>query len=193
MAGFGFEASASASVSASVSIGLGGGQGPADVAENRLVPLHTFRFQVDFSRAVLPGAAGAAGGAVDICSGAFAECTGLEATMEPKVIRQGGGNYGAVQRVGPVTFATIVLKRGMTTTRHLWEWFALVAGGASPYRLDVRIEMRNVAGEPVLVWRVERALPVKFKAADLNARGTEIGIEELHLAHEGLRLDGSGA
>ena len=55
MAGFGFEASASASVTASVSIGLGGGQGPAVVAENRLVPLHTFRFQVVFSRAVLPG------------------------------------------------------------------------------------------------------------------------------------------
>jgi hypothetical protein len=29
---------------------------------------------------------------------------------------------------------------------------------------------------------------VKFKAADLNARGTEVGIEELHLAHEGLTL-----
>jgi hypothetical protein len=29
---------------------------------------------------------------------------------------------------------------------------------------------------------------VKFKATDLNAKGSEIGIEELHLAHEGLRL-----
>jgi hypothetical protein len=29
---------------------------------------------------------------------------------------------------------------------------------------------------------------VKFKAADLNAKNTEVGIEELHLAHEGLTL-----
>ncbi len=50
--------------------------------------------------------------------------------------------------------------------------------------------MLDSAGEPVLTWVLERALPVKFKAADLNARGSEIGIEELHLAHEGLRLDG---
>jgi hypothetical protein len=35
-------------------------------------------------------------------------------------------------------------------------------------------------------------MPVKFKAADLNAKGTDIGIEELHLAHEGLRLYGDG-
>ena len=127
------------------------------------------------------------------CAGAFAECTGLEATMEPKVIKEGGANYGAAQRVGPVTFATVVLKRGMTSTRHLWEWFALVAGGASPYRLDARIEMRNVAGLAVLAWRLDNALPVKFKAADLNAKGSEIGVEELHLAHEGLRLDTGGA
>jgi hypothetical protein len=29
-------------------------------------------------------------------------------------------------------------------------------------------------------------MPVKFKFADLNAKGTEVGIEELHLVHEGL-------
>ncbi len=48
--------------------------------------------------------------------------------------------------------------------------------------------MRNSDGTPVLTWGLARALPVKFKAADLNARGAEIGIEELHLAHEGLTL-----
>ena len=40
----------------------------------------------------------------------------------------------------------------------------------------------------MLTWGLARALPVKFKAADLNARGSEVGIEELHLAHEGLSL-----
>ena len=29
-------------------------------------------------------------------------------------------------------------------------------------------------------------MPVKFKFADLNARGMDVGIEELHLVHEGL-------
>ena len=39
-------------------------------------------------------------------------------------------NNGAIQRVGPVSHATVVLKRGMTSTRHLWQWFSLVSGGA---------------------------------------------------------------
>ena len=34
--------------------------------------------------------------------------------------------------------------------------------------------------------RLFRALPIKFKTGDLNAKATEVGIEELHVAHEGL-------
>lgn len=156
-------------------------------AENLLAPLHVFRFHVTFRRDPLGG--GAPGEEVPLCSGAFAECTGLEATMEPKAIRAGGMNYGAVQRSGPVSFGTVVLKRGMTRTRDLWQWFQLVANGGYAVRLSVEIQMHDSAGQPVLTWKLRRALPTKFKAADLNARGNEVGIEELHLAHEALELE----
>jgi phage tail-like protein len=154
--------------------------------ENELYPIHVFRFRVDFEIDSLTN--NGAGASVVVCSGAFSECTGLEATMEPKVIKEGGRNYGAVQRAGPVTFATVILKRGMTTTRHLWRWFESVGGGGYAHRLAVIITMLNISGEPVVRWKLEKALPIKFKAADLNAKGTEVGIEELHLAHEGLSL-----
>ncbi len=162
---------------------------PPELPENELAPFHVFKFAVSFTRATLPGAAAVAASDVALCSGAFAECSGLEATMEPKVIKAGGANYGAAQRVGPVTFATVVLKRCMTTTRDLWNWFQMVAGGAYSYRLDARITMQSASGDPQLTWVLDRALPVKFKAADLNGKGAEVGIEELHLAHEGLRLE----
>jgi phage tail-like protein len=154
--------------------------------ENRLPPLHVFRFHVTFKQDSLKGEA--SNSEVPMCSGAFAECTGLEATMEPKVIKPGGSNYGAAQRAGRVTFATVVLKRGMTSTRDLWQWFQLVSGGGYAMRLSAEIAMQNNRGETVLTWGLRRAMPVKFKAADLNARGNEIGVEELHLAHEGLQL-----
>jgi phage tail-like protein len=160
-------------------------------AEELLPPLQVFRFHVRFKRV---SGAGAGAGPEDVCSGAFSECTGLEATMEPKVIKAGGMNYGAVQRAGAVTFATVVLKRGMTRTRDLFTWFQLVAGGAYAYRLSAEIEMRNGAGDTTLVWGLDNYMPVKFKAADLNAKSNDVGVEELHLAHEGLRLfDRGGA
>jgi len=161
---------------------------PADIAENRLAPLHVFNFHVRFKRDTLLGPPPPDAPELTLCSGAFAECTGLEATIEPKLIKVGGANYGVAQRMGRVSFATVVLKRGMTTTRDLWKWFQLVSGGAYAYRLKVEIEMRDASGAAVLTWGLARALPVKFKAADLNARGSEVGIEELHLAHEGLSL-----
>lgn len=152
----------------------------------QLTPFTVFRFRVDFAED--PIASGGGTDAVTLCSGSFAEVSGLEATMEPKVIKEGGRNYGPIQRAGPVTFATVVLKRGMTSTRHLWRWFELVGGGKYAYRLAALITLMNAAGEPQLTWRLEKAMPIKFKAADLNARGNEVGIEELHLAHEGLTL-----
>jgi phage tail-like protein len=154
--------------------------------EQELAPLHVFHFQVDFEEDPLTGEGG---GAVALCSGAFAECTGLEATMDVKVIKEGGRNYGPAQRVGPVTFATVVLKRGMTTTRHAWKWFELLtSGGGYASRLAATITMFDLAGAGVLAWKLEKAMPVKFKAADLNAKSPDLAIEELHLAHEGLSL-----
>ena len=152
-------------------------------AENMLAPLHVFRFQVDFREDSLNSGGG---DEVPVCSGAFSECSGLEATMEPKVIKEGGRNYGAAQRAGPVSFSTVVLKRGMTSTRDLWSWFELVSRGGYSYRLAAVITMLDLAGNPVLRWQLEKALAVKFKAADLSAKATDVGIEELHLAHEGL-------
>lgn len=173
-----------ANLSAELSISLGGTTSVnAALPENRLPPLQVFRFHISFRRA-----GEAPGGPVEVCSGAFSECSGLEATMEPKVIKSGGANYGSAQRAGQVSFATVILKRGMTSTRDLWHWFQMVGGGGYAYRLSAEIAMQDTAGKPVLTWGLDNCLPVKFKAADLNARGTEIGIEELHLAHEGLRL-----
>ena len=120
--------------------------------------------------------------------------------MEPKAIKVGGRNYGPVQRAGPVTFATVTLKRGIIASRHLWIWWSWFAGadrkpngGWSPAgRCDVSIALirDRVA---VVGWQLEKAMPVKFRVADLNARGTDVAIEELHLVHEGLHaLDVGG-
>lgn len=180
-----FDASFSASASASLGLGARAGGSPGAepggqaLPENRLAPLIPFRFELRFRQS---------GSDVGICSGAFAECSGLEATMEPKVIKAGGVNYGAAQRAGQVSFATVILKRGMTSTRDLWKWFFTVADGGYAHRIDVEIDVLNGAGEKVLAWGLKACLPVKFKSADLNAKGTEIAIEELHLVHEGLSL-----
>jgi phage tail-like protein len=147
-------------------------------------PLNVFRFQLRFH----DPSVSSPDVDVNICDGAFSECTGLEGTMEPKVIKEGGRNYGAVQRAGLVTFATVVLKRGISTNLALYQWFSKVSQGQYGYRLTVQITLLDVQGNPVTTWQLENALPIKLKIADFNAKATDVGIEELHLAHEGLTL-----
>lgn len=131
--------------------------------------------------------------------GGFSQVSGLEASMEPKTVRSGGDNYRTHQRVGSVSFSTITLKRGLVRSRHLWGWWSLFAGAdlvpgsesnglwSGDTRPDVNIMLvqNNVVA---LGWRLEKALPVKFRVGDLDASGGELAIEELHLAHQGLHM-----
>jgi phage tail-like protein len=147
-------------------------------------PLRGFRFQVDFKEQMLTNET--EGGEVLLCSGAFSECSGLEVTMEPKAIKEGGRNWGVAQRMGAISFGTVVLKRGLTTTADLWAWFSLVGEGAYAQRLNVTITQFDQSGKGVFSWTLLKAMPIKFKAPDLNASNNEVAIEELHLVHEGL-------
>lgn len=155
-----------------------------DPSEAKGAPFGVFNFHVSFSSDAVEAGAGAE--SAELCQGAFAELTGLEATMEPRVVREGGRNWGAHQRPGPVSFATVVLKRGITRSRDLWWWFELLGKGSYAARMKAEIELRDVRGERVMAWSLRRAMPVKFKTADLNAKGSDVGVEELHIVHEGL-------
>jgi phage tail-like protein len=157
--------------------------GPMD---NDLDPFHVFRFQVDFTEEPIGGSPGSD---VEICSGAFSECTGLEATMEAKVIKEGGRNYGPAQRAGQVSFGTVILKRGITSTRHLWQWFEFLnKSGHYAHRMTVKITLLDANQSPLIRWQLDRAMPTKLKMPDLNGKSNDIGIEELHLVHEGFSI-----
>ncbi len=98
-------------------------------------------------------------------------------------------------RVATLWFPTLFIGH-MLLLAFLWAWWSLFAGagedrpnGAFAHRLSVRITMLDIDGTPLLVWKLARAMPIKFKAADLNARAADVGIEEIHLVHEGLSFE----
>ncbi|QSB00832.1 phage tail protein [Methylomonas sp. EFPC1] len=132
-----------------------------------------------------------------LCSGYFSEVTGFEATMEPKVINEGGHNWGEHHRCGPTKFAPIILKRGVTDINDLWSWFDITTSQANyGYRLSGEIIVfgnpsvsgGNVTDNAVLVWKLNGVLPTKFKGPDLSATASQVAIEELQLVHQGLEL-----
>ena len=128
-----------------------------------------------------------------LCQASFSECDGLEMTMQPKTIREGGNNSQPIHLSGPVAYGQLTLKRGMTSGFDLWKWFEAslqkgkygLRGEATVHVLapDDREETKIQAS-----FKLTRCLPVKLKAPALNATAGQVAIEEMQIAYETLTL-----
>ena len=132
-----------------------------------------------------------------LCEGGFQECSGLEVEMDVQDYQEGGRNDGVIRRVGHAKYSPIVLKRGMfhgkenDLARELWDWLQAVVSGRRPVaRYDGAVEVKNRSGDTAATWIFDRGLPAKIRGPELNAKSGDIAIEEIHIAHEGLRLGG---
>jgi len=132
--------------------------------------------------------------------GGFQECTGLEIEQDVKELVEGGRNEGVIRQVGRAKYQNLVLKRGMLVDasgevrRELWDWLRGVVAGKRPVvRYDGIIDVHRGRFDPndpqiAARWEFDRGLPAKLVGPQLNGKTGEIAIEELHIAHEGLRL-----
>jgi phage tail-like protein len=140
------------------------------------VPFTAFNFAVE----IVPD-----GGASPLVSAAFAECDGLEMTMEVKTIREGGSNDRQVRLAGPAAYGQLTLKRGMTDASfELWQWMSDSIADPS-LRAEAEVVLFAADGRTERARVVlERCLPVKLKAPALNGKDGAVAIEELQLAYE---------
>ena len=125
-----------------------------------------------------------------ICNAAFAECDGLDMRMQVRMLHEGGNNAHQFLLAGPVSYSNLILRRGMTTTFDLWDWFAKVAAsGGLPRSSQAAVVLLAADGTERVRFILERCLPVRLKAPRLNALESAIAIEELELAYESLRVE----
>jgi phage tail-like protein len=130
-----------------------------------------------------------------VCAAMFSDVDGLEMTIEPKTIREGGRNTGPVHMAGAVGYGQLTLKRGMTSNFDLWSWFEAVAKpGAAGLRGSAEIVMLSGSGDEQTRFVLTGCLPVKLRAPALNAKDGVIAIEEMTILYESLTLktDGPG-
>jgi phage tail-like protein len=147
-----------------------------------------FRFQVELSLdAPVPGVSGL------ICRGAFSECDGLEMTMEPKAVREGGNNQEQIHLVGPISYGQLTLKRGMTSSRDLWNWFEAAGRTGRKSTAQGKVVIADAGGNPSMTFYLKNCLPVKLRGPALNAKDGQVAIEEMQLVYASLSLRPSGA
>ncbi|SRR6266568_3047135 len=155
--------------------------------EATATPYIAFRFQVELSLAQsVPGINGL------ICRGAFAECDGLEMTMEPKAVREGGNNQEQIHLMGPISYGQLTLKRGMSSNRDLWKWFAAAGRTKRTSTANGRVVIADATGKPGITFVLENCLPVKLRGPSLNGKDGQIAIEEMQLVYSRLSIRGAG-
>jgi phage tail-like protein len=121
-----------------------------------------------------------------IAQASFTECSGLGSTTEVIENREGGDNVTVRKLPGKTTYTDISLKWGATTSTELWEWRLQIMQGLVVRKNGsiVVFDLSNSA--EVTRWNFARAWPTKWESSAFNAKGSEILIETLVLAHEGL-------
>lgn len=119
----------------------------------------------------------------------FSEVSGLD--VETEVIEYRDGSqpvYSKVKMPGMQKYANIVLKRGVFVgDNEYFNWWNTVKLNKIERR-DITISLLNEEHEPVVVWKVRNAWPVKIQSTDLKGDGNEVALETLELAHEGLTI-----
>lgn len=145
-----------------------------------LRPFTAFNFAVEINRGQSDGKA--------LVGASFAECDGLEMTMDVKTIREGGSNDRQIRLNGPVSYGTLSLKRGMTPNFDLWKWFRDTVDDPL-LRADVEVVLLAADGRTERArFALTRCLPMKVKAPGLNAKDGQIAVEELQVAYETLTI-----
>ncbi|KFA94333.1 phage tail protein [Archangium violaceum] len=143
-------------------------------------PFTAFNFRVELS---------VENSQVHLCEASFAECDGLEMTLDVKTIREGGNNGQQIRLFGPVSYGQLTLKRGMTPNYDLWLWFEAVVAAPKTKRAQGEVTLLAADGStPRARFFLDRCLPVKLKAPALNAKDGVVAIEELQLAYQSLTL-----
>jgi phage tail-like protein len=123
-----------------------------------------------------------------IARAGFMECTGATTDTDPIDYREGSDVRMNVRKLsGLRKYTNIVLKRGYTQDKSLWEWRKKIINGAVERRsADIVLLDENRA--EVLRWRIREAWISKWDSGPFNAKTNDVVVETVELVHEGLEM-----
>ena len=134
---------------------------------------------------------------VDFGDGAEGPAAGFSQVVLPDIsidiieYRTGNSKESGTQKLpGLARYDNVVLRRGIIGSLNLYAWINDVRNGDVNARRTVIITLLSEdLTSVVLTWKLLRAWPVKYSFGDLNAKGTDVAIEELVLAYERLEME----
>jgi phage tail-like protein len=120
---------------------------------------------------------------------AFREVSGIgsenDVVVHHQVNKEGKATY--VKTAGKLSWQNLVLKKGIDTDTSLWKWRnEIIVKGVDGQRKNGEIFLVDVQGKQQTTWKIVNAWPCNYVVGTLVPDTSEMLLEEIHLAHEGL-------
>lgn len=121
----------------------------------------------------------------------FQEVSGIGMDVTVAEYRNGNARENQVTKItGLAKYANVTLKRGIIGSLGLYAWLDQIRNGDHNAARTVTIQLQNEDHtQTVQTWKLLRARIVKHVSGPLNARGTDVAMEELVLAYERLEME----
>jgi phage tail-like protein len=121
----------------------------------------------------------------------FQECSAIGMEVAVAEYRNGNDKLNAVRKITGLSKAhDVTLKRGVIGSLNLYQWLNQIRDGDQGAVRTVRIYLQNEDKTAVVMsWTLLRARIVKHTSGPLNAKGTDVAMEELTLAYERLEME----
>jgi phage tail-like protein len=126
----------------------------------------------------------------------FQECQGFKRTQksidiyEVTAQKWGKANHGRIVQTkipGNVESSNLILKRGITKSMTLWNWFkAVEEGDWEKQRRNGTLTIYDLKLQGMVKFEFQRAWPISYKIGDVGMSKAETEIEEIELAVESL-------
>ena len=120
-----------------------------------------------------------------LSAGGFSEASGFDASIDVVEYREGDMIPTPLKVQGLVKYGNITLKQGLVDSTVIYDW--MTQGVTGPVdRKTITITLMDESGADCASWQVINAWPMKYTAPDFNATASEVAIESIEIAHEGM-------
>jgi len=121
----------------------------------------------------------------------FQEISGIGMEVTVSEYRNGNHKENSVMKITGMNKAVdVTLKRGVIGSLILYQWLNDIRNGSENSLRTVTIQLQNEDHTDVVAtWKLLRARIIKNTYGPLNAKGTDVAMEEMVLAYERLEME----
>ena len=121
----------------------------------------------------------------------FQEVSGIGMEVTVSEYRNGNEKENSVRKITGLNKATdVTMKRGVIGSLNLYNWLNDIRNGNQNALRNITVQMQNEDHTAVVqTWKLIRARIIKHTSGPMNAKGTDVALEELVIAYERLEME----